>query len=297
MRSGLPMSLFLILVLASPPVAAQEDTAATIDSLSLGDATEPTGDAGEAQQVAASDSAQVASSQDATDTLAASGLPAELVAARIRMALEDPRNQGVLDEIERLLDQSAPLGEPEAGEADEGTVPAAEELAQAPPQDPAQEFIPLVTPPDVPVEGPVAALAETASDERSLEVASTPADRVDDVETPAAEGTPSSLALLNERLRQSRRAVSQFAGRVRSAIPSSLSWLGTAWAPWVVVFGLVGVFLATRAAARPSETRSMKMARRLSRRGLGASEVARRTGLSQDVIQMIEARRKSREVA
>ena len=116
---------------------------------------------------------------------------------------------------------------------------------------------------------------------------------------PAAPPTVAAriASALKERLAESTRRVSLVAADLRGALPSAGLWVVSPWAPWVLVGGLVLLFIVGRVLSRPSDNRSVRIARKLARRGILPGEVARRTGLSQDVIRLLELRRKRREVA
>lgn len=189
---------------------------------------------------------------DAIDVEEAVAFPSEIVAAQIRAALADPRNQAPLDTLESVL----------AGT--EGEAPMATPLAVA-----------IQSPPAIP---PASATSSTAAEEPT---------------TGAASGLN---AWLQARLSESRTAVLRATTAARTGIAAS----GIPDAAYLIS-AILGALLLVGAALwrlrSASEERSLKQARKLARRGIGVAEVARRTGLSRELIQMIEARRNRKDVA
>ncbi|MGI9626410.1 MAG: hypothetical protein ACR2QM_06210 [Longimicrobiales bacterium] len=113
---------------------------------------------------------------------------------------------------------------------------------------------------------------------------------------PEAEPSLEAITPLAARVEDSRDRISELATQTREALvgPSS-TLLGSPWTPWVAVGLLLGLFGLSRALTKPTEHRSLRTAKKLARRGIVPGEVARRTGLSQDVIHLIRQRSKRRE--
>lgn len=118
-----------------------------------------------------------------------------------------------------------------------------------------------------------------------------------------ADGAWSAFGLppaWQERLERSRAGVTAAATRLRAVLPAQLVRAsGSSATPWSLVVVLL-VLLALRRRERAAgrvQRRSVETARRLARRGLASAEVARRTGLSQDVVRALRTRPAPREVA
>ncbi|NNM34626.1 MAG: hypothetical protein HKO53_16215 [Gemmatimonadetes bacterium] len=216
---------------------------------------------------------------DAIDVGEAVAFPSETVAAQIRAALADPRNQASLDTLESVLaNRAVGAAAPEdAGPSDRDPGPSSETTDD---------------------EGRAAVAAagdDTGEDSKSEDVAVTPLPPAGaDVSTVVA--TSGSMTWLRSRFIESRTAALRATTTARSALvalnlPSATYWIS----------GILGALLLIGAAVwrtrSPSEDRSLKQARKLARRGVGVAEVARRTGLSRELIQLIEARRNRKEVA
>lgn len=117
-------------------------------------------------------------------------------------------------------------------------------------------------------------------------------------ELAAPPSAPARMAAaLKGRLAESSRRVSLVATELRQAIPPASLWIVSPWVPWALIGALLVLLGLVRTLRRPSDDRSVRVASRLARRGVLPGEVARRTGLSQDVIRLLERRRKRREVA
>ena len=145
--------------------------------------------------------------------------------------------------------------------------------------------------PDDAVESPMAAPAEDVPEQA---VALQPA--------PPPPATRSELVLqvARERWARSTAALTQAAEGVRGR----LGLEGAVDAKWLPALGLAGalgllllVWMARSAAAlsrrlrSAPENKAVRTAQRLARRGVDTAEVARRTGLSREVIQLIEVMR------
>ena len=199
-------------------------------------------------------------------------LPSQVVAERIRAALADPRNQALLDTLESAL----------AGRGEVPVIPGdgkgkSLDLAIGTPR----------------VEGLLPS-SEMSSDARGDEipVPSSASDAPSSNSDRDAESTVrGAVASAWTRVMQSRTAVLRVATDVRNRIAASDLAIAPYWIP--VFLGLLlilGGAFAARRLATPPENRSLNRARKLSRRGVGAAEVARRTGISRELIQLIEAR-------
>lgn len=216
---------------------------------------------------------------DAIDVGEAVVFPSEIVAAQIRAALADPRNQASLDTLESVLaNRAVGVAAPE----------------DAGPSDP-DPGLSSETTDDEGRAGVAAAGDESGEDSESEGVAVTPLPPAGD-DASTAVATSGSMTWLRSRFNESRTAALRATTTARSALvalnlPSATYWIS----------GILGALLLIGAAVwrtrSPSEDRSLKQARKLAKRGVGVAEVARRTGLSRELIQLIEARRNRKEVA
>jgi len=200
--------------------------------------------------------------------------PSEFVANRIRAALADPRNQAHLTAVEDVLG---------ARGSDPGGMDVPPDMVG----DPAQE---------------------TSAAASALPRVGTVETRLPETERGEAErnavrersGGPAGIASwLETRLSRSRVLALEAAHLVRARLGTLAGSAPASWIPWAILILALGALVLASALVRgrTHDDRSLKAARRLTRRGLGPAEVARRTGLSRDVIRVIGARRKPKEVA
>ena len=214
-------------------------------------------------------------------------LPSQIVAAQISAALADPRNQAHLDSVESTLaglGTTSVLTLQDEGVPEDGTGPAPGETEAA-------ADIPEAAGEDDP--GLLAGVRGGATAKEADPSAAT-GDQSGDASASGSVTASGAMTWFRTRMAESRAVALRAATVARSRIGE----LGLPRAvPWAIA--LSGVLLLSGLAAwrasRPAEDRSLKRARKLARRGVGVAEVARRTGLSRDLIQLIEARRNRKE--
>ena len=235
------------------PAAEQEST--EVPSAEVEDQAEAVADAVEGDSTQAIvPTPPVLPPQLATESALPALFPAQHVAEQLREAMADPRNAAVWNGLDEVV-------------ATAGSQP------------------------DDAVESPMAAPAEDVPEQA---VALQPA--------PPPPATRSELVLqvARERWARSTAALTQAAEGVRGR----LGLEGAVDAKWLPALGLAGalgllllVWMARRAAAlsrrlrSAPENKAVRTAQRLARRGVDTAEVARRTGLSREVIQLIEVMR------
>ncbi len=208
--------------------------------------------------------------------------PSEFVARQIRAALADPRNQAHLTAVEEVLaargselrEMATPPDVVDAPAEQTSTVVSGSQRGGATPETP----------------GPEAARATLGQGGSTSQEASG---------SDASQGLTGVASWLGIRLSQSRVVALEAAQVVRGRLAALAGTVPASWVPWaILVLALAALILASALIrGRKPEDRSLKAARKLTRRGFGPAEVARRTGLSRDVIRVIEARRKPGEVA
>ena len=216
-------------------------------------------------------------------------LPSQIVAAQISAALADPRNQAHLDSVESTL---AGLGTTSALTAQDEGVPE-DGTGSAPGE---TEAAVAATMPEAAGEGDPGLLAGVRGGATAKEADPSAAAGDQSGDTSASGSVTASGAMIWFRTRMAEsRAV---ALRAATVARSRIGELGLPRAvPWTIALSgaLLLLGLAAWRVSRPAEDKSLKRARKLARRGVGVAEVARRTGLSRDLIQLIEARRNRKE--